>query len=55
MGGDVLMANPGKTYNLPCTYSWYFGSNNGLSYISDYVKIGGREFQIYTTVIENEV
>lgn len=49
------MANPGKKYDLPCSYQWYFGSSGDIIYITDYIKLGGREFQIYVTVIEDEV
>ena len=48
------MANPGKTYNLPCTYTWYFGSAGNYVYITDYLKIGGREYTIFNTMVDDE-
>jgi hypothetical protein len=46
------MANPNKVYKLPCTYNWYYGSAGDYVVIQDYIKIGGREFQIYATGVD---
>jgi len=46
------MANPGKTYNLPCSLMFPFGGVLDKVILQDIIKIGRREFQVNLTIIE---
>ena len=48
------MANPGKTYNLPCHINIEYGMAAGEFAIFEYVKIGSRKYQMNAYIIEVE-
>lgn len=46
------MANPGKTYNLPCSLLFEYGSIGDYAVFNDIIKIGGRRFQVNSVGID---